>query len=88
MGTPIGELQGIWAAGAKFALATYPAVIAWAAYITVSVMELKGFQAYGSRFTAEDGVQLYKEFDTRLDAFEREFTRDFVRKDEVDGLRP
>lgn len=90
MGKPIGDLQGVWCLIFKFGVATYPAVLGWACWVTVQLFHLIGFQQHGSRFTFEDGVQLYKEFDGRLDAlkaeihqFESSFTSEFVRKNEL-----
>lgn len=93
----------------KVSLSTYPLIIAWGGWVTVGIVQLKSFQSYGSRFTAEDANMMYRELDSRLDAlppphvdealrdtareiratkdmlqeFERDFTKNFVRKDEL-----
>ena len=90
MGQQIGQMNGPWALLLRFALATYPMMVGWAVWVTGSVYELRGFQNRGDRFTLVDGMRMERDInaklqqmDEKLDQYEREFSKEFVRKNEL-----
>lgn len=62
----IGELNGAWAVLLRLALATYPMLIFWAAWVTVSIMTIRGFIDFAA-MTTQDGERLRVLLEHRID---------------------
>lgn len=90
----IGSLNGPWAILLRIMLGTYPFVMMWAIWVSKSLFELHAFAGSGARFSLQDAYSMerrleekfeteYRMLSSTLREFENEFTRDFVRKDEL-----
>ena len=83
-------MNGPWAIMLRFMLASYPFIIAWAIWVTKSMYELKAFSNSGARFSLQDAYSMERRTEDKIDRvehllreFEREFSSEFVRKDEL-----
>jgi hypothetical protein len=59
---PLGEINGFHAALFKVNMVLIPvltaALLAWGAWVTTSIVELKSFAEYGLRFSSRDALEM------------------------------
>ena len=66
-------------------------VVPWAVWATANIYDIVAFHKYGNQFSDDDAVAMELRMGGRIDGiremlviFERSFSKEFVRKDEID----
>jgi hypothetical protein len=62
----IGNIDGPWAMGLKFLLATYPVLLAWVGWISTETIVTREFRNRGDRFTVTDAQVMRREIDAQF----------------------
>ena len=72
----IGNIDGMWAVGLKFLLATYPAMLVWVGWVSAETIRNKEFRDRRECFTHVEAQVMRREIDAQFAALPPKDWRD------------